>query len=213
MNFTIKIKPLLFSIVCLFINFAFCNEEHCKVKNGEDSTSCEKLTEKVIRDGVTIYPSLTGLKQDDPILLEAIKNVVIIHPDKKPLNLTYSASMKHLNGQVSILPSFYEQFFVHKCFWSFFVITNWFCNVSSKEYRSKKCWKMLVKFITGVNFINSYELIFFVKGFCKAFMCWQFSFSLFHGKNIGAKSAQKLLVKFYQHSTSCFFMRLCFSTL
>ncbi len=119
MNFTIKIKPLLFSIVCLFINFAFCNEEHCKVKNGEDSTSCEKLTEKVIRDGVTIYPSLTGLKQDDPVLIEAIKNVVIIHPDKKPLNLTYSASMKHLNGQVSILPSSYEQFLYTSVFEAF----------------------------------------------------------------------------------------------
>jgi hypothetical protein len=107
MYFTIKIKPFLFVTLSTFFNFAFCNEEHCKVNkvSGDDSTSCEKILEKVITDGVIIYPSLTGLKQDDPVLIEAIKNNVIIHPDKKPLNLTYNASMKHLNGQVSILPT------------------------------------------------------------------------------------------------------------
>ena len=110
MKSTIKIKPLLFPIICSFINITFCyEEEHCKVNkvSETDSTSsCEKRLEKVITDGVIIYPSLTGLKQDDPALIEAIKSDVIIHPDKKPLNLTYNASMKHLNGQVSILPTF-----------------------------------------------------------------------------------------------------------
>ena len=114
MKSTIKIKPLLFLIICTFINITICNEEqqHCKVNkvSETDSTSsCEKRLEKVITDGVIIYPSLTGLKQDDPVLIEAIKSDVIIHPDKKPLNLTYNASMKHLNGQESISPTFYEQ--------------------------------------------------------------------------------------------------------
>ncbi len=107
MYYTIKIKLFLFLILSIFINFTFCNEEHCNVNkvSEDDSTSCEKVLEKVITDGVIIYPSLTGLKQDDPVLIEAIKNNVIIHPDKKPLNLTYNASMKHLNGQVSISPT------------------------------------------------------------------------------------------------------------
>ena len=68
--------------------------------------SCEKDSEKCdnfmqIIEGVTIYPSLTGLVQDDPILIEAIKNKVLIPPSSKPLNLTYSVSMKNLNGQFS----------------------------------------------------------------------------------------------------------------
>jgi hypothetical protein len=40
-----------------------------------------------------------------------------------------------------------------------------------------------------------YEQLFHLKVFCAAFMCLQFVFVIFRGKDFGAKAAHKMLVK------------------
>jgi hypothetical protein len=50
-------------------------------------------------DLVKIYWSLNGLKQDDPALIEVLKNEILIPPDGKQLNMLGPMSTKRLKGQ------------------------------------------------------------------------------------------------------------------
>ena len=48
------------------------------------TNSDEKVCEKDIchKDGVNIYPDLNGLEQDDPKLIETLKNHILLKPAK-----------------------------------------------------------------------------------------------------------------------------------
>ena len=90
-----------FWLLVIFISFQFsfviCSEVEC---NSIDDAGCRKGVETTA-DGVNIYWDLNGLDQEDPVLIQALKDRVLIAPDKKSINLTYSVSMKNLNGQFS----------------------------------------------------------------------------------------------------------------
>ena len=59
------------------------------------------ISEKCMdNDAPKIYHELLGLKQDDPVLIEAILNEVLLPPDSKKLNLKKkNMSWKELSGQ------------------------------------------------------------------------------------------------------------------
>jgi hypothetical protein len=68
------------------------SSELSSVCNKEDVTCTDK-------DLVKIYWSLNGLKQDDPALIEVLKNEILIPPDGKELNMLGPMSSKRLGGQ------------------------------------------------------------------------------------------------------------------
>ena len=76
-------------VLLLLLQIALVN---CELSCDSDKVSC---TEDNL---VKIYHEVNGLKQDDPALIEFVKNHVLIPPDDKPLNLI-STSRKRLNGQ------------------------------------------------------------------------------------------------------------------
>ena len=63
------------------------------------SLTCAKNVE-IREDGlVKIYWDLNGMKQDDPELIQIIKEEILVPPDGAKLNLTYEPSAKAIKGQ------------------------------------------------------------------------------------------------------------------
>jgi hypothetical protein len=99
-------QNLRYFVLCVLfilfqIGFVISSEvETVECQSKDDDGSCRKGVETTA-DGVNIYWDLNGLDQDDPVLIQALKDQVLIPPDNQPLNLTYTASMKNLNGQFS----------------------------------------------------------------------------------------------------------------
>ena len=56
-----------------------------------------KFTED--EDGVKIYWSVNGMKQEDPVLIEFIQNNVIVKPDNLPLKLFEMKDFEEMGGQ------------------------------------------------------------------------------------------------------------------
>jgi hypothetical protein len=68
--------------------------------SSEVSSVCDKEDVTCTdNDLVKIYWSLNGLKQDDPALIEVLKNEILIPPDGKELNMLGPMSSKRLRGQ------------------------------------------------------------------------------------------------------------------
>ena len=74
---------LKFSVIILVL--AFCQNAKC--------LECPKLKEEFLD------PSLNLLSQEDPKLVEVLKERYLMKPNGKKLNLTDPANMKNLGGQ------------------------------------------------------------------------------------------------------------------
>ena len=53
---------------------------------------------------VKIYWTLNGLNQEDPTLIQRLRNEVLIPPSKQKLNLSQKIGLIHLNGQFDQVP-------------------------------------------------------------------------------------------------------------
>jgi hypothetical protein len=67
--------------------------------SADETCQADKCLDQKNDPGVNIYSELTGLNQDDPSLIEAIRTKVLIHPDGKPLNLTSLPTPSRIAGQ------------------------------------------------------------------------------------------------------------------
>ena len=83
MDWDYSSKMLKFSVIILV--HAFCQNAKC--------LECPKLKEEFLD------PSLNLLSQEDPKLVEILKERYLMKPNGKKLNLTDPANMKNLGGQ------------------------------------------------------------------------------------------------------------------
>jgi hypothetical protein len=105
-----------------------------------------------------------------------------------------SASAK---DQVSISSTFYDWLFCTKVFLCrFSLVTFGFIIFWQKNISKKAARNMLMKLDTQVSISLTFTTCFFVrKCFCAAFMCLQFVFAIFLGKNIVKKATCNTLMK------------------
>ena len=86
-----KFKSCLVFIVCVVCS---CNSKEC---NEQKITFTDSELAKIHWD-------INGLHQDDPYLIEVIKNRILIPPDSLPLSMLGGPSMKRLMGQYQQVP-------------------------------------------------------------------------------------------------------------
>ena len=90
------IFAITFSLAALTATVAasFSSDSECPIS--EVKEACRRQDVEVSPDGVTIYWNLNNLEQDDPELIKALRDLILVPPDKKPLNLTRYRSYKNL---------------------------------------------------------------------------------------------------------------------
>ena len=77
-------------ILCLFASATVASDTTSESKDSKTCASQPVCVNDAVTtaDGVKIYWDLDNKDQFDPDLIQAIRDVVLIPPDKKPLNLT-----------------------------------------------------------------------------------------------------------------------------
>ena len=67
---------------------------YCDVKK-----VCENNSEICDKEEVKIYPELNGLEQNDPTLIQTLRNDILLKPKKGKINLEYAPSPQNLRAQ------------------------------------------------------------------------------------------------------------------
>jgi hypothetical protein len=94
---TIRQKMQL-QTICSFLFFCFICIESKKANNQKTIKNEEcTIKNKIAADHIDM--SLNDLSQDDPILVNLIRERYLIEPSKKAINLTKPASTETLKGQ------------------------------------------------------------------------------------------------------------------
>ena len=75
--------------ILFIVSYVYCDEKGVCENNNE---SCEK-------EKVNIYYELNGLEKNDPKLIQALKNDIILKPKKEKINLKHGAFPTILKGQ------------------------------------------------------------------------------------------------------------------
>ena len=75
--------------ILFIVSYVYCDEKGV----------CENSNESCEKEEVSIYSELNGLEKNDPKLIQALKNDILLKPKNAKLNLKHGAFPKILKGQ------------------------------------------------------------------------------------------------------------------